>query len=529
MNSQLAQSLNAYSHYLATIDTDITQFLRNLPDSVNIVGLFFGNQRGKTHEVAKHYFERTMGLLKSERRNRLCKKIRCMSSTLPESSDANEQDNTQYLELKKLIPPELIMRDITARSQNLVVRRPCGVSEQPVVFEFRSSKQELQDLGKIQLSSVWHDEETPKAIRDECKMRLLAEGGDEFFSLTPINALTYTYDDVWQRAEYIYRSKTVSEIFNLPRQEKPTGNRGSGIWAFQSATDDNPTLDKHTVDRIFEDIVDPDELALRRYGVFKQISGRVHKTYDPKICYISVEKHFPNGIPDSWLHCRGIDYHQSRTPWSIGWMSISPENEWFLWQEFHPSIDGPKAYNTSEIVKAIARKSGDYEYKVNLIDPLANTTQANSGFSTTEDINRYFKILREQEGIGRRCYWEGWDTKGTTGRNVIGMRFKNAVSCGKPFNNGMREGGKTLYLPTLWICDTCPRFHRSVMDWRYGEYVTTATKAVNDPKSVPMQKNSHDNMVLECLAKDYRVQAASRKIGTGYVPPQHTPRSITGR
>jgi len=503
----LAQSLNAYTYYLKTIDTDITTLLRRIPDHINVTGLFFGNQRGKTFEIAKHYFERVLGLHKSDRRNRLAKKIRCISSSLPENSNADEQDNTQYL----------------------VVKRPVGMSSKPTIFEFRSSKQELQDLGKIQLSSLWHDEETPKPIREECQVRLLAEDGDEFFSLTPVNAMTYTYDDVWKRAEYIYRSKTVAEKFNLPRQEKPNENKNSGIWAFQSATDDNPILDKNIIERIFRDITDPDEIALRRYGVFKQVSGRIHKTYDPKYCYISYDKHFPQGIPDEWMHCRGIDYHESRTPWSIGWVSISPQNEWFLWHEFHPAIDGAHAYNTHEIVKAMARKSEDYDYRVNLIDPLANKKQANSGFSTTEDINRYFKALRQDEGLGRKCFWEGWDTKGTTGRDAISKRFKNAVQCGVPFNNAYKERGKTSYLPTLWVCDTCPKFHRSILDWRFSEYVTTTTKAVNDPKNYPMQKNSHDNMVLECLAKNYLVQTACRYLNREpYRQPIRT-YSVTGR
>ena len=58
------------------------------------------------------------------------------------------------------------------------------------------------------------------------------------------------------------------------------------------ATDDNPTLDPDTINFIFEDITDPDELALRRFGVFKQISGRVFKTYDPAYGYIDMEKYF---------------------------------------------------------------------------------------------------------------------------------------------------------------------------------------------------------------------------------------------
>lgn len=481
-----------------------------------------------TSSVAYHYFQRVLGIHPSEKRNRLAKKIRCMSSSLPESSSPEEQDNTQYLELKKLIPPEMIIKDITARSQNLVVRRPVGISSQPAVFEFRSSKQELQDLGKIQLSSVWHDEETPKMIREECRMRLLAEGGDEIFSLTPINALTYTYDDIWQMASYIYRTRIVAEKFNLPRVEKHPG-KNKTIMCMQAATDDNPTLDRDTIERIFEGVTDPDELALRRYGVFKQVSGRIHKTYNPLCCYISYEKYFPDGVPYKWVHARGIDYHESRTPWSIGWLSGSPMDEWFLWQEFHPAIDGPNAYNTYEICMSVLRKSGDYNYTVNLIDPLANKKQANTLFSTTDDINRHCDDIRREDGLGMPSYWQAWDTKGTTGRNEISKRFKNAVRCGVPFNNQYKDKGVNKRLPTLWICDTCPQTHKSILNWRYGEYVQSTAKAVNDPKNYPQQKFSHDNMVLECLAKSPQLVHAGHFFHN--LPPLQGNRrtSITGR
>ncbi len=210
-----------------------------------------------------------------------------MSPSLPEPGGKEDQDNTQYIELKQMLPPELIVKDITARSQNLIVRRPDGSN---CVIEFNSTNQEMQKLGRIQLSSCWHDEESPKAIREECKMRLLAEGGDELFSLTPTNALSYTYNDVWLRSEYIYRTPCVQKKYNLPEHEYP--NKGTKVGCVQMATDDNPTLDPETIDFLFQDITDPDELALRRYGVFKQISGRVHKTYDPAITYLNFEELF---------------------------------------------------------------------------------------------------------------------------------------------------------------------------------------------------------------------------------------------
>jgi len=514
-----------WPYYISFKDTEVGDALLSLKHKT--IGIFSGNQAGKTSNMAKHYVDRLLGIHPVAEKNRLAKKIRCMSSSLPENDSPEEQDNTQYLELKKLIPPGLVVKDITARSKNLVVKRPVGLNSDKTIFEFRSSKQEMQDLGKIQVSSVWHDEETPKGHREECKMRLLAESGDEIFSLTPVNGLTYVFDDIWQRADFIFRTKTIVDKFGLARMEHRKNK--SGIACTQMATDDNPTLDIDTIERLFEDITDPDELAIRRYGVFKQISGRIHKSYDPGVCYIDINKYFSDGVPYKWLHARGIDYHESRTPWSVGWLSASPTDEWFLWQEFHPAIDGPNAYSTYDIATAILRKSGDYIYPLNLIDPLANKTQANTNTNVTQDLNRYFEQIRKETGLGTASWWSGWDTKGTKGRDEVAKRFKNSVRCGKPFNNIVKDRGITKRLPTLWICNTCPRTNKSLINWRYQEYVTASTKSMNDPKPTPQQKGSHDCILLECLAKDRRLLNATHLINHPPKQERRINRSVTGR
>jgi len=495
-----------------------------------------GNQGGKTASVAYNYVLRILGIHPIPEKNKLSKSIRCLSSSLPEpSADPEEQDNTQYLEFKKLLPPEAILKDITHRSSSMVVAGHLGRH----FIEFRSTKQELQDTGKVQRSSLWEDEESPKQYREESRIRLNNPPGlkpedrglvgDEIITLTPVNGLSYLYDDVFLRASYFWRSPTICRELNLPEEEY--NKAGSpNIAVIQLATDDNPVLSKEGIDVILDGIdpnVDKDLYELRRFGVFKQITGRVHKTYNPQICYIDYRTYFPDDIPYEWTHSRGVDYHESRIPWSVGWLSVSPDDEWFLWQEMHPSIDGPKAMNTYEIARSIARKSGDYYYICNLIDPLANKKQANTLMSTTDDLNRHFHNIRRDHGLGTPTFWQGWDTKDTKGRNEIRRRFKNATMVGKPFNNKIQEKGKAISLPTLWICNTCVNFHKSIQRWSYGEWQTTQTKQVNDPKSQPQQRFSHDNMVLECLAKDHRILFAGKHHGV--VTQGYRKRSITGR
>jgi len=488
--------------------------------------IFFdaGNQGGKTFSEAYSIFRRIMGIHPIKDKNRLAKQIRCLCSTLPESADADEQDNTQYLELKKLIPYEAIYKDISARSKRITVASPTHGKS---YIEWVSTKQELQDTGGVQRCHLWADEEPPRPYWEESMMRLHARNGTATLTLTPINGLSWTYDELYLRAHYYWRSKTIAEHLGIDQEEfSDTGNKQ--IAVIQIATDDNPTLNTESVDRIFDAIEDVDELSVRRYGIFKHIAGRVHKAYNPKVHFISYNKYFPDGVPYEWTHARGIDYHESRTPWSIGWLSCSPDDEWFLWQEFHPAIDGPRAMNSYDISREIVKRSGDYYFTCNLIDPLANKKQANSLFSVTDDLNRYFEEIRQNHGLGTQTYWQGWDTKDTKGRDEIAKRLINAVKAGVPFNNTIKEKGRTIKLPTLWICDTCPKTSKSIYRWSYGEWQTAQTKQINDPKSTPQQKFSHDNMVLECLAKDPRLLfAAKGKFWAGANRP--IKRNITGR
>jgi hypothetical protein len=122
--------------------------------------------------------------------------------------------------------------------------------------------------------------------------------------------LSYTYSEIWQRAEYIYRTP-LSRKSLIYQKEWP--NKNTRVGCVQMASDDNPTLDPETIDFIFEDITDPDELDLRRYGMFKQISGRIHKTYDPGSLAILILGRVFDNIPYTiGCHAIGIDYHESQ-------------------------------------------------------------------------------------------------------------------------------------------------------------------------------------------------------------------------
>jgi hypothetical protein len=123
-------------------------------------------------------------------------------------------------------------------------------------------------------------------------------------------------------------------------------------------------------------------MATRRYGIHRQVSGRIFKSFDYRIHLVNLDEYFPDGIFRDYHHYRMVDYHP-HNKWACSWLSVSPQNEAFVWQEFSPD---PEKMITRSIANEIALLSGQFKYKVNLIDPLAEQVQTNTGTTTVEDL-----------------------------------------------------------------------------------------------------------------------------------------------
>lgn len=341
------------------------------------------------------------------------------------------------------------------------------------------------------------DEQPQKAFYDEQLPRLLAADGDLILTLTPADFITWVYDEIFDRASAFYRSQVICEKFDLKQIEVLRDD--NAIAVVQAATDDNPTLKPEAIERIFESYDDPDVIAIRRYGVFKQISGRIFKAFEWNTHIIDERQYFPDGIPWEGTHGRGIDYHE-RTAWAIGWLYLNEFDELFVYDEYNPS---PEHLVTEQIARETALKSGNRKYRLDLIDPLAAKVQPNTGLSVVDDLNRLFAMYR-REGICTGAYWQVWDTKGTRGRENIRERLKNSVTAGKPFNNVIVKNGKKVYLPTIWIFSRCKQFANSFKNWRWDEWADSSAGTVKEEKNTAQQRYSHFPMVVEAFLKDNR-------------------------
>ena len=539
------KKLNTYENFLSWTSTwDFKKFI-NCKN--RIIGLFTGNQRGKTAGCAYQYVMRIMGIHPVPEKNvlyfecpndhtfnietrpldnicpecsekirihkRKSKAFRFCSETLPnEKGDTGvdgssaETKNTVYPEFKKWLPSHLIKKDITFRNPAMTVTDPNAgqmfgdleYRSEDIIVEFVSYNQSTQSTAGVQRMSIWCDEEPPSDFYKEQLPRLLAENGDLIISLTPANYISWTYDEIFEKAKVYYRSTAICKFLSTPdnRIEKIEHTDSPlDIAVIQAATDDNPTLDKDVIEEMFSNYDDPDDIAIRRYGIFKQVSGRIFKDFEYSTHMIAKDKYFPDGIPHNWVHARGIDYHP-QTPWAFVAISLSPTNEAFVWGELNIS---PEKYTTREIAREIALMGNDYKFKLDLIDPLAEGTKKDT-ITILDDLNRVFHEYK-RENIGTGGYWQTWDTKGEKGRDEIRVRLKNAKQVGRPFNNTVIQKGRKTNLPTIWVLNNCKITAQSMRQWRWDEWADPRSRNTKDQKNVPMQKWSHHNMVVEACFK----------------------------
>ena len=125
---------------------------------------------------------------------------------------------------------------------------------------------------------IWFDEEPPKEIYDECKMRIIDTRGEIWGTMTPLQGLTWIYDTIY-----------INEL-NDPNVK---------YWLMEWA--DNPHLSPDEIESLMETMTE-EERESRQYGKFVAMSGLVYKEFNEEIHVID-----PIQIPIDWYDNISID------------------------------------------------------------------------------------------------------------------------------------------------------------------------------------------------------------------------------
>lgn len=221
---------------------------------------------------------------------------------------------------------------------------------------FKSCDQGREKFQGTSLDYVWFDEEPPKDIYYECRMRVLDKAGDIFGTMTPLKGLTFIYDEIY---------------LNIKNDKN--------IWHIQMEWADNPYLDKSEIECLTKNLSN-DELNSRRYGKFSNASGLVYPEFDENVHVFE-----PFSVPFDWYDNISIDPGLNN-PLSCHWYAVDFDGNIYVIAE-HYMAQKDVAYH-AEAIKKISRDLNwhtDGQGRIRtLIDSAANMRTLASNKSVTD-------------------------------------------------------------------------------------------------------------------------------------------------
>ncbi len=224
------------------------------------------------------------------------------------------------------------------------------------VIGFKSCDQGREKFQGSSLDFVWFDEEPPKDIYEECRVRVLDKSGDIFGTMTPLKGLTFIYD----------------EIYLNQRQSNQ-------VWCEFMEWADNPYLNQNEIKELTA-ALSSDQLESRRYGRFTSGQGLVYSEFDEN--YHVIE---PFDIPLDWQDNISIDPGLNN-PLAANWYAVDYDGNIYAVAE-HFEAGRDVSYH-AKVIKDTCEKLNWYKTpdgKIEaLIDSAANQRTLASSKSVTE-------------------------------------------------------------------------------------------------------------------------------------------------
>lgn len=193
--------------------------------------------------------------------------------------------------------------------------------------ELMSYDQDLLKFAGTSRHFTHFDEEPPKAIWNECKLRLLDTGGSWWMTMTPVEGMTWVYHDLYKG--------------NLPN-----------FLIIVIDTEENPYISVEELDTILSGL-DENERKARKKGEFVPIGGLALKDFDPDVHIIKFSERDPEGDRKqlqrtilNWTQYASMD-HGLNNPTAWLWHAVAPGGAVVTWDEL---------YDTERLVNDYARE-----------------------------------------------------------------------------------------------------------------------------------------------------------------------------
>lgn len=224
-------------------------------------------------------------------------------------------------------------------------------------FFFMTYEQEVRKMGGASIDRVHFDEEPPLAVFNECRLRVMAHGGDLLFTMTPVFGLTWTYDQLWKRRG----DQTEKDVYRAPDIDVVTVD-----------IKDNPTIDHKQIELALEGMSD-EERAAREEGKFVALHGLIYADFKK-------EKHVvpQRPVPENVNVVVGIDPGLAH-PAGVVWMYLTPDDTMVVFEA--ERFKGMSAAQVCQRILEINDLHGVHPLYY-VIDPAARNKEHQTGRST---------------------------------------------------------------------------------------------------------------------------------------------------
>ncbi len=288
------------------------------------------------------------------------------------------------------------------------------------VIAFKVCEQGRAKFQGTSLDFVWFDEEPPKEIFDECRMRVVDTMGAMWGTMTPLSGLSWVYDQIY-----------------LNERKDP------GIQTFFMQWEDNPYLHPSEIEYMKQSLTET-ERESRQYGRFVSESGLVYKEFQEAIHVID-----PFDVPKEWYDMLSID-PGFYAPTSCHFYAKDPEGTIYVIREHYES--GKSVEEHAREIHRIADELGwQKDAKGNLhslIDSAADQKTLASDKSVSDLFYRH-KIL-----VNSKVEKSKW----------IGIEQVREVLKIRPHpDRVLYPNGK----PGIYIFKTCPNLIRELKGYRF--------------------------------------------------------------
>lgn len=346
-------------------------------------------------------------------------------------------------------------------------------------IEFMSYEQSTEKFAGTSRHFIHFDEEPPKHIYNECLARLVDTNGKHWISMTPVEGITWIYEDIYEPGENAEKRTFLVEPVGeeigpvwTAEFEDPQLGVAQDLAVIEVGMNENPHLSREAIARYLAGL-DPDERRARSKGHFVQMAGKVFKSFSVETHTREMDFDARAAQRSGWQLYSSTD-HGWNSPTAWLWHAVSPEGKIVTFAEHYANEMTIEEHAAK--VHALEKSWGiDTEDIIRTGDPAMKQKSAISGQDilfeyAKHDIFIYVDSVPKDPAIG-------------IGKMQQYFRLR---ATGPADENGKQN------LEPMWIISrACVNFIRELKNLRFKSFKSKQIAAESNPQEQVHKYNDH--------------------------------------